>query len=526
MKEMKIFNVSVTNVEESMLASGYPMMSSDTPPIMCDFPNTVTMLYDNYAKRIVGINPGNPGVVSPEINDDDAKYISNSIFVIKQLSTKKPVTTILANAEIKSGHDCFLKGINVSFDISYPIHWSMDFQTYPFADIVSSSSSIHCITKFDIGKSVSKQVSLTSIKVVKKMIAAYNKAAELKKLNNNQDGDIRCVRYADGSWDAIKLSDQLHQAPTFVLNMRDMYSSIIANAPQGLMKIMRITTNALQLKTIIADKSDDDSPYWRKFVDWAKSLYFWRYFNMYPSEALQKSTTIQQAFDTLDYLISLYLDGYVYVREVTDAEYPHSVKFEPVKMTPKDMAEYEIQLCHENTRALKPAYLSISYLIQKIAIYGNANIKDGIKQDCDDTSMFYFAIREKLNTIRLLNMFDISEARQELLSKYYARSIEARKKFVFIIPSDEREITQSVMNDYGLNEYDIVVKFGDINEDNVESKVIKGDKDEVLSVVRKLSTLSQYQSSLIINDIEYHVSNKILWYKRDGLKNETNGVDK
>ena len=48
------------------------------------------------------------------------------------------------------GHDNFLKGIVVEFDITAPLYWWKQAQRYHFFEYVSSQSTMHCLLKFDI----------------------------------------------------------------------------------------------------------------------------------------------------------------------------------------------------------------------------------------------------------------------------------------------------------------------------------------------------------------------------------------
>lgn len=119
MRDMNIFNVEISGVESAMLAAGYPMSTGGIA--VYNRPSNsyyVDKVYDPVTRKVYGT--------------DNRKHYE----VIG--SVPKAITN-LANAKIGSGHDCFLKGITVSFDIKYPVYWSPQFQRYHFADIVSST---------------------------------------------------------------------------------------------------------------------------------------------------------------------------------------------------------------------------------------------------------------------------------------------------------------------------------------------------------------------------------------------------
>jgi len=198
---LKIFNVKVYGLNESAKASGYPMISGDIP------------CYDDI----------------DELSEKEIKRIKN-----------------LGNAIPGSGHDCFLKGITVQFDITYPNYWSPQFQRYHFADIVSSTSKMHRITKMDLHKTCNKYVDDIVIENLQKWVDIYNSFSEEEtEITVN---DNKYTKY-------------------------EVFMKIISNAPLGLEQTMRVTTNYLQLKSIYNQrrhhKLKED---WGSFCDWCLTL--------------------------------------------------------------------------------------------------------------------------------------------------------------------------------------------------------------------------------------------------------------
>lgn len=106
-------------------------------------------------------------------------------------------------------HDNALTGIRVSFDITYPQYWAPEFQRYHFADIVTSSSKMHRLSKMDLSLACNKYVDMNIIKIVQEKIDAYN------------------------------------ENPNYT-NFMEM----ISNCPLGLELFMRVSTNYKQLQTI------------------------------------------------------------------------------------------------------------------------------------------------------------------------------------------------------------------------------------------------------------------------------------
>jgi len=69
-----------------------------------------------------------------------------------------------------TGHDCFLKGIIVQADITAPQYWWLQWQRYHFCDIVSSQSKMHRITKMNLEKQCNSLVSEEAIHNLRSII--------------------------------------------------------------------------------------------------------------------------------------------------------------------------------------------------------------------------------------------------------------------------------------------------------------------------------------------------------------------
>ena len=115
----------------------------------------------------------------------------------------------LAGAKSGSGHDNWLKGVRVSFDIKYPNYFTPELQRYNFLDIVTSSSKMHRLTKMDMDACFNEYVTVYAKNLMKDLLADYN-------------------------------SD-----PSYENFMR-----LLSNCPLGVELFMRCSTNYLQLKTI------------------------------------------------------------------------------------------------------------------------------------------------------------------------------------------------------------------------------------------------------------------------------------
>lgn len=140
----------------------------------------------------------------------------------------------LANTPNGSGHQNFLKGIRVSFDIKYPNYISPELQRYNWIDIVTSQSKMHKLLQMDLDKACNKYVSATAITYMNILIADYNQIA-----NNDSECGIFFLR--DGSQINVRGKNEM---------LYYKWMQIISNCPQGIELFMRVSTNFAQLKTI------------------------------------------------------------------------------------------------------------------------------------------------------------------------------------------------------------------------------------------------------------------------------------
>ncbi|MCQ2300015.1 MAG: hypothetical protein MJZ81_07830 [Bacteroidales bacterium] len=130
----------------------------------------------------------------------------------------------LACADPGSGHDQFLTGIVVQFDLTFSVKAWVEAERYHFLDFVSSQSTMHRITQFDIGAQCNEWVDERVIYVVREMVEKYN-------------------------------ADPSHEN----------YLRVLYNVPVGFQLTARMTTNYRQLKTIYAQRKGHRLPEWRAF---------------------------------------------------------------------------------------------------------------------------------------------------------------------------------------------------------------------------------------------------------------------
>ena len=137
----------------------------------------------------------------------------------------------LAACPIGSGHDQFLTGIVVQFDLTFSIKAWIEAERYHFLDFVSSQSTMHRITQMDAGAQCNEYVSPVVLACLDDLVTQYR--AE----------------------------------PT-----PDNYLRVLYNVPAGFRLTARMTTNYRQLKTIYAQRRNHRLPEWREFCAWVETL--------------------------------------------------------------------------------------------------------------------------------------------------------------------------------------------------------------------------------------------------------------
>lgn len=141
----------------------------------------------------------------------------------------------LGNCVTGTGHDQFLTGIIVQFDLTFTIKAWTEAERYHFLDFVSSQSTMHKIANFNIAKQCIDRVRPEIIDIVEGLVMIYN------------------------------------EDPT-----PNNYLNLLYNIPVGFRLTAGMTTNYRQLKTIYQQRRTHRLPEWQEFCDWVETLpLFW-----------------------------------------------------------------------------------------------------------------------------------------------------------------------------------------------------------------------------------------------------------
>lgn len=146
-----------------------------------------------------------------------------------------PRVVALGNCELGTGHDQFLTGVIVQFDLTFTIKAWVEAERYHFLDFVSSQSTMHKVAKFDADTQCNEYVHIGTIGIVKGLIDCYN------------------------------------NDPT-----PENYLRLLYNIPVGFRLTARMTTNYRQLKTIYNQRKNHRLPEWREFCKWVETLPYFK----------------------------------------------------------------------------------------------------------------------------------------------------------------------------------------------------------------------------------------------------------
>lgn len=202
---MKIENVKVYDLEESLAAARYPMIAD-----------------------LEAIDLG--------LEDEKAHSLERGA----QLAHAKG-----------GGHDQFLTGIRIAFDLTFSNKAWVEAERYRFLEFVSSQSTMHRITKFDLSKQYNEYVDKRVIEIMEEKLDDYNNLIKIIK---------------DTPKDEKILLENLE-------NLRKQkYLELLYTNPAGFELTARLTTNYRCLKNIYQQRKNHRLPEWRKFCEWIETL--------------------------------------------------------------------------------------------------------------------------------------------------------------------------------------------------------------------------------------------------------------
>ena len=198
-----VSNVKIYDLEESLIASGYPMRTK------------------------------------------------SGMREVEEKDIKRGINLVKATKGGNTAHHQFLTGIRVNFDLTCSNKMWVEAERYRFLEFVSSQSTMHRITKFDLEKSYNEYVDPRIINIMQEKVAEYNFWVEEPERVKN-----------DYSLDEDEYNKKL----------KKMYLEILYSNPAGFTLTARMTTNYRCLRNIYIQRHDHRLPEWQAFCRWIETL--------------------------------------------------------------------------------------------------------------------------------------------------------------------------------------------------------------------------------------------------------------
>lgn len=158
----------------------------------------------------------------------------------------------LAQSAHGAAHDQWLTGVVVQFDLTFSNKGWVEAERYHFLDFVSSQSTMHRITKFDLDKAYNEYVDKRIVDIMKEKVRDYNDY---------------CV-----SLETSLIPQSQEVLEMFEKEKKRKYLGILYSNPAGFEITAGMTTNYRQLKTIYSQRKNHRLPEWREFCKWIETL--------------------------------------------------------------------------------------------------------------------------------------------------------------------------------------------------------------------------------------------------------------
>ena len=149
------------------------------------------------------------------------------------------------------GHDQFLTGIRIAFDLTFTNKAWVEAERYRFLEFVSSQSTMHRITKFNLSEQYNEYVDKRVIEIMEEKLDDYNNLIKTIK-NAPKDNKV--------------LLEELEEL------RKEKYLGLLYTNPAGFELTARLTTNYRCLKNVYQQRKNHRLPEWREFCEWIETL--------------------------------------------------------------------------------------------------------------------------------------------------------------------------------------------------------------------------------------------------------------
>ena len=154
----------------------------------------------------------------------------------------------LGTTKSGEGHDNFLNGVIVQFDLYAPLYMWKQLQRYHFLDFISSQSTMHRLVKFNIKEQCVSDVDEAILERYQRLLDDYN------------------------NWDDLYEPTEYNQKYL----KQQAWRTLIASLPCGFVLGATMTTNYRQLKTIYNQRKHHKLKEWHEFCSWCETLPYFK----------------------------------------------------------------------------------------------------------------------------------------------------------------------------------------------------------------------------------------------------------
>lgn len=144
-------------------------------------------------------------------------------------------TQKLGQSPVGTAHDQFLTGCLVQFDLTFTVKAWTEAERYHFFDFISSQSTMHRISKFNLDNQYIEYVDPRMIKIMNELKDKYNETKD-----------------------------------------KEDYLRLLYSNPCGFKLTAAMTTNYRQLKTIYYQRKNHRLPEWREFCEQIEKLPYFK----------------------------------------------------------------------------------------------------------------------------------------------------------------------------------------------------------------------------------------------------------
>ena len=169
---------------------------------------------------------------------------------VTEQDKNRGLNLVKATKDGNTAHSQFLTGIRVNFDLTCSNKMWVEAERYRFLEFVSSQSTMHRITKFDLDQAYNGYVDKRIIEIMKEKVKEYNAFIEVRES-------------AKGHPEIVAELNRI---------LKEMYLEILYSNPAGFTLTARMTTNYRCLRNIYKQRKDHRLPEWREFCKWIETL--------------------------------------------------------------------------------------------------------------------------------------------------------------------------------------------------------------------------------------------------------------